>query len=215
MSEDADRAGSRHGRVAGLVLAAGEGRRFGAPKAAVEFDGERLVDRAVRLLHAGGCEPVVVVAGAMPLVVDDAQVVENPQWSTGMGSSLRRGLAALPAACGAVVVALVDQPYIGVEAVRRLIAAYDAGARAAVVTYHRQRRNPVLLARSTWEAVSAQARDDAGARPYLEANRTEVVEVFGDDTGDPWDIDTPADLSAAPPKSYATVVVPPGRRAPS
>lgn len=213
MTENAVRAGSHPRRVAGLVLAAGEGRRFGTPKAVVEFDGERLVDRAARLLRAGGCEPVIVVAGAVPLVVDDARVVENPQWRTGMGSSLRRGLAALPAACGAVVIALVDQPYIGAEAVRRLIAAYEAGARAAVVTYHGQRRNPVLLARSTWVAVSAQARGDAGARPYLEAHRAEVVEVSGDGTGDPRDIDTPADLSAASPEGFATSVVPPRRRA--
>ena len=53
--------------VAGLVLAAGEGRRLGRPKALLEVDGERLVDRAVRVLHEAGCSPVYVVAGATPL----------------------------------------------------------------------------------------------------------------------------------------------------
>ena len=82
--------------VAGLVLAAGAGRRFGGPKALVELDGERLVDRMVRVLRAGGCQPLVVVAGAVPLAVSGATVVDNPDWRTGMGSSLRSGLAALP-----------------------------------------------------------------------------------------------------------------------
>ena len=81
--------------VAGLVLAAGEGRRFGGPKAVVELDGERLVDRAVRILTEGGCSPVVVVSGAVPLTVADVDVVPNPLWPSGMGSSLRVGLAAV------------------------------------------------------------------------------------------------------------------------
>jgi nicotine blue oxidoreductase len=178
------------------VLAAGEGRRFGHPKALVELDGERLVDRAVRLLRDGGCRPVVVVSGAVPLHVGDARVVDNPDWRTGMGSSLRCGLAALPVESGAVIIALVDQPYIGVEAVRRLLVAYQKGALAAVVSYAGQLRNPVLLARETWAGVAAMATGDIGARAYIEAHRSEVVEVPGDDTGDPRDIDTPEDLTA-------------------
>jgi len=180
--------------VAGVVLAAGAGQRFGGPKALIELEGERLVDRAVRLLHSGGCDPIVVVSGAVSLVVDRALVVENSDWQTGMGSSLRRGLAAVPQQCAAAVIALVDQPYVGSEAVRRLISAHQAGATAAVVTYGGRRRNPVLLARSTWEDVCALAYGDVGARRYLEAHRGDVVEVPGDGTGDPRDIDTPADL---------------------
>jgi len=180
--------------VAGVVLAAGAGRRFGGPKALVVLDGERLVDRAVRLLQSGRCDPVIVVSGAVPLVVAEATVVENADWRTGMGSSLRRGLAAVPRGCEAAVIALVDQPYIGPESVRRLISAYQAGATAAVVTYGGRRRNPVLLARRTWEEVCALAYGDVGARRYLEAHRGDVVEVPGDGTGDPRDIDTPADL---------------------
>jgi nicotine blue oxidoreductase len=177
-----------------VVLAAGAGQRFGGPKALIELEGERLVDRAVRLLHSGGCDPIVVVSGAVSLVVDGALVVENSDWQTGMGSSLRRGLAAVPQQCAAAVIALVDQPYVGSEAVRRLISAHQAGATAAVVTYGGRRRNPVLLARSIWDDVCALAYGDVGARRYLEAHRGDVVEVPGDGTGDPRDIDTPADL---------------------
>src|ERR671915_252345 len=60
---------SRRDQVAGLLLAAGEGRRFGRPKALVEFDGERLVDRGVRTLREAGCGPIVVVMGAAAIEV--------------------------------------------------------------------------------------------------------------------------------------------------
>ena len=73
------------GPVAGLVLAAGEGRRFGGPKALAVLDGERLVDRAVTLLARAGLTPVVVVSGAIELTVPGATVVPNPLWPSGMG----------------------------------------------------------------------------------------------------------------------------------
>ncbi len=71
--------------VAGLVLAAGAGRRFGGPKALAMLDGERLVDRAVSLVRNGGCSPILVVSGAATLDVADAAVVENPDWADGNG----------------------------------------------------------------------------------------------------------------------------------
>ena len=184
--------------VAGLVLAAGSGSRLGTPKALVELAGERLVDRAVRVLADGGCAPVVVVSGAAPFEVVGADVVANPDWATGMGSSLRVGLAALAdAGAEAVVVSLVDQPGIGAEVVRRVIEAFEAGATVATATYGGQRRNPVLLARATWAEVFRLAEGDAGARPYLAAHPEEVSAVPCDDLGVADDIDTPEDLARA------------------
>ncbi|MEV0147772.1 MULTISPECIES: nucleotidyltransferase family protein [unclassified Nonomuraea] len=178
-------------RVAGLLLAAGEGSRLGTPKALVEHEGERLVDRGVRLLEEGGCHPVVVVLGAATVQVRGAVVVRNPGWRSGMGSSLRVGLAALPEEAGAVVVALVDQPFIRPEAVRALVAS---GARLAVATYGGRRRNPVLLSRRDFAEVARLAVGDAGARPFLTAHPELVTGVPCDGLGDPADIDTPADL---------------------
>ena len=139
--------------VGGLVLAAGAGRRFGRPKALVEFDGERLVDRMVWVLREGGCQPLLVVAGAAPLVVSGATVIDNPDWRTGMGSSLRAGLAALPQQVTAVVIVLVDTPWLAAEAVRRLVRAHEAGAELAVSTYAGERGHPVLLGRGHWAAL--------------------------------------------------------------
>ena len=182
--------------VAGLVLAAGSGSRYGGPKALVEYEGTRLVDRAVALRSGGGCVPVVVVSGAVPLSVPGAIVVHNPDWATGMGSSLRAGLRALSwSSAEAVVVALVDQPWVGVEAVTRLRAAWAAGSTpVAMATYDGRRGNPVLLARSVWPEVAALAEGDVGARPFLRAHPDLVTPVDCTGTGTPADVDTPADL---------------------
>jgi CTP:molybdopterin cytidylyltransferase MocA len=180
---------------AGLLLAAGEGRRLGGrPKALLELDGERLVDRGVRTLRDGGCSPVLVVAGAAQIEVIGAVVVPNPDWRTGMGSSLRAGLSALPPGCCAVVVALVDQPLVGAEAVRRLIEAYENGAGVAVATYEGRPRNPVLIANEHFEAVAEAAEGDAGARVFLRAHPELITHVPCADVAAPDDIDTPEDL---------------------
>lgn len=183
--------------VAGLVLAAGAGRRFGGPKALVMFDGERLVDRAVRLLHEGGCAPVYVVAGAAHLGgVHHAVVVTNPEWGSGMGSSLRAGLKAAVGA-GAVVILPVDTPWIGAESVRRLIAARGDGATVAVATYGGKRGHPVLIGSTHWAAAAAAAVGDTGARAFLAAHPDLVTEVPCDGTGRPDDVDTPDALPSA------------------
>ncbi|NEA23140.1 nucleotidyltransferase family protein [Actinomadura bangladeshensis] len=187
-----------HGAVApaGLLLAAGEGSRLGRPKATLELDGERLVDRGVRTLRDGGCSPVLVVAGAAQIEVIGAVVVPNPDWRDGMGSSLRAGLAALPPACPAVVIALVDQPLVTPAAVARLIAAYGAGAGIAVATYGGARRNPVLLRAEHFAGVAEAATGDQGARGYLRAHPDLITPVPCDDVAAPDDIDTPGDLDA-------------------
>lgn len=178
-----------------MLLAAGQGSRLGAPKALVELGGRRLVDRGVDLLRDGGAAPVLVVLGAVGADVPGAVVVHNPDWPTGMGSSLAAGLRALPGDCAAAVVALVDQPLIGAGAVQRLIAAHLAGAELAVATYHGRARNPVLLARRHWAGVVDAAVGDAGARPYLRAHPDLVTRVECADTGSPDDVDTTEDLA--------------------
>lgn len=200
-------------RLAGLLLAAGDGRRMGQPKAVLVVDGERLVDRGARMLQAGGCQPVVVVQGAVDVGrVKGADVVTNAAWPSGMGSSLRAGLAALPAEADAVMVALVDQPDVSPEVVRRLAAAYvsaafPGGAGAAVASYGGRGRNPVLLGRGVWSDVAREAAGDVGARAFLRAHPELVIEVRCDGLGSAADLDTSDDLDRW--QRGATLVLPP------
>jgi CTP:molybdopterin cytidylyltransferase MocA len=189
-------------QVAGVLLAAGQGSRFGRPKALVELNGQTLAERGLRMLRAGGADPLLIVTGAAEVELGPdhrVRTVRNDEWRTGMGSSLRAALRALTEPetdpeVGAAVVALADQPLVGAQAVRRLIAAHQAGASVAVAAYHGRPRNPVLLAREHWPEVIAMATGDQGARTFLRARPELVTLVECGDTGRPDDIDTPADL---------------------
>jgi CTP:molybdopterin cytidylyltransferase MocA len=183
-----------HSRVAGLLLAAGQGSRLGQPKALVQIGGMTLAERAVALLRDGGADPVVMVTGAAPVSLPGVITAHNPDWQTGMGSSLREGLQTLPADRDAVVIALVDQPLIGPEVVRRLIDAFTGGAEVAVACYAGQPRNPVLIGRAHWAEAAAAAHGDAGARGFLRMRQNLVTPVECGDLGSPDDLDTAEDL---------------------
>ncbi|WP_367130824.1 MULTISPECIES: nucleotidyltransferase family protein [Streptomyces] len=191
-----------HAPVAGLLLAAGGGRRLGGrPKALLGFRGRPLVEHAARALSDGGCAPVCVVLGAAAAEVrvhadlTHCTLVDNPGWPDGMGSSLRAGLAALAATdAAAVLVSLVDQPGVGAAAVSRLLAAHRAGAGLAAASYGGERGHPVLLAREHWAGVARAAGGDRGARAYLRAHAGAVTLVECADVADPRDIDVPDDL---------------------
>jgi len=174
--------------VAALILAAGAGRRFGGPKAPAVVDGERLVDRAVRIAADAGCTPVVVVLGAWVGDVPGATVVTNPDWHTGMASSLRCGLAWLAehTEADATVVTLVDLVGLTSAAVAQVSRAH---AYVAAATYAGTRGHPVRLARSAWSAAAAAAHDDVGARDFL-ASRTDLVLVEVGHLADGADLDT-------------------------
>lgn len=186
--------------MAGVVLAAGAGRRYGMPKALVEYEGRLLVERAADTQHRGGCAPVVVVLGAAAeqvwaaAVLAGSVVVENPGWGSGMGSSLRVGLAALAGAdVSAAVVTLVDLPGVGPEAVRRVAGrgSPDALVVAGYGAAGHRWGHPVLLGRDHWPGVVELAVGDTGARPYLQAHAAEVQVVPCGDVADDRDVDLP------------------------
>ena len=194
-------------KIAGLVLAAGGGSRFGRPKAEVEVGGRRLVDLAIESCVEAGLSPVVVVLGAVWLTpmpradspaADAAEIwlVENAEWATGLASSLRAGLAALEGEPGvdAVVITLVDTVSVGKEHLRRVSSALRGGATAAVATYEGRPRTPVGLRSEVWADVARTVAGDQGARTWLRANPQLVIDVECADLGSWMAIDTPKDL---------------------
>ncbi len=179
------------GSVAGLVLAAGSGSRYGQPKAPVVIEGERLVDRAVRVLTEAGCDPIVVVLGAWVGHVEGADVVVNNAWPEGMGSSLRTGLAHLRDESDAdrAVITLVDLPGLTTAAVERLLDS-ARGTSVAQCTYGGERGHPVSLVRDVWDEAIEAAQADEGARRLLR-QRDDVVLVEVGDIAVGTDLDHP------------------------
>ncbi|MFB8749004.1 nucleotidyltransferase family protein [Streptomyces parvulus] len=189
-------------QVAGLLLAAGGGRRLGGrPKALLEHRGHPLVEHAVAVLRAAGCARVHVVLGARAADVraraalDGCVLVDNPAWEEGMGSSLRTGLGSLAGTgARAALVSLVDQPGIGAEAMARVRAGYRDESSLVSATYAGVRGHPVLLGAAHWPGIAATATGDRGARAYLREHADRITLVECADVAQPYDIDTEADL---------------------
>jgi CTP:molybdopterin cytidylyltransferase MocA len=182
-------------RVAGVVLAAGAGRRAGGPKALRrDADGMPWLHRAVAALREGGCDPVLIVLGAgaaraETLVPADATAVTAVDWERGLSASLRAGLAAAPSDATAVVVTLVDLPGLPAAAVERLLAAPLTPATLRRASYDGRPGHPVVIGRDHWVAASAAADGDRGAGRYLRDQGAESVDLSelwdGADDDDP------------------------------
>ena len=166
--------------VAGLLLAAGAGRRMGMPKALVD---DWLV-RSIEVLREGGCGDVLVVLGAAAdearaLLPADQRVVVAEDWDEGMGASLRVGLAVLASDTEAAVVHLVDLPDVGPDVVSRVVSiGSTAGSTAGLAraAYAGVPGHPVLIGRDHWAGVIEAAVGDQGARGYLKTHDVRLVE---------------------------------------
>lgn len=182
--------------VAGVVLAAGRGTRYGATKQLVEVGGRPLVHHVATTARRAGLAPVLVVVGheadrvrqALP---DDVQVVDNPAFAQGQASSLRAGVAAATRTdAAALVVLLADQPGVTAGAIRTVMASHAAGHLVVRAHYEDRPGHPVLFDRSVWPALS-EVTGDVGARELLDALAVTDVAVPGPR---PPDVDRPEDL---------------------
>lgn len=166
---------------------------MGVPKGELVVGGERLLDRAVRVLRAAGCGPVIAVVRAQ-VTVADAIAVVNPAPERGMRSSLELAVTAAGAA-DALVVLLVDMPGVPSGAVGAVVDAWRPG-RITVARYGDRRGHPTVMAPDQWRSALALAGPDEGARAFLAAHRDLVDEVPV--SGDPSDLDVPEDLAGWP-----------------
>ena len=195
---------ARPGKVAALVLAAGQSRRMGqANKLLAPVEGRPMVAHAVDTMLASRAAPVIVVTGHQADAVRAALAgrpviwAHNPDYALGLSSSLAAGLAALPEDVEGVVIGLGDMPRITAGQIDRLIAAFNPleGRAICVPTVQGKRGNPVLFA-TRFVPEMREIGGDVGARHLIGEHAEEVVEIELDDDGALLDIDTPEALAA-------------------
>jgi molybdenum cofactor cytidylyltransferase len=188
-------------RVGAVVLAAGSSSRFGEPKQLLEFHGEMLVQRIVRVAQEGGCSPVVVVTGDSHQPVAAAMadlhplVIRNENLVGGIGTSIRVGVQRLTDHdISAIVLLACDQPAVDRAVVSALIAEYESSSCPIVASHYANTLGiPALFHRSLFDEL-LHLPDERGAKMLLQKNPARVVHI--DFPGGIFDLDTPEDLLA-------------------
>lgn len=186
--------------VVAILLAAGRSVRMGGPnKLLLPVDGEPMVRRSARAVLAAGL-PVVVVTGhraeAVRAALDGLSLsfVHNPEYESGLSSSLRTGTAAVAATGGAAaLVCLGDMPWVRPDTIARLAAAHSPGAIVAPVK-DGQRGNPVLWDQAFFASIMG-LQGDTGARELLRQHSGALATIDTTDSGIFRDVDTPLDFS--------------------
>jgi molybdenum cofactor cytidylyltransferase len=189
-------------RIAAVVLAAGRSTRMGGPnKLLAEIAGRPLLRIVVEEALASRANPVIVVVGHERAEVEKAlaglrvQLVHNPDFAQGLGTSLKAGIAAVPAEADGAIVCLGDMPQIDASLIDRLIAAFDPDRGALIVmpTVEGRRGNPVLWSRRFFSDLMA-IEGDVGARHFISRYSEAVVEVPLEGRAALVDVDTPEAL---------------------
>jgi molybdenum cofactor cytidylyltransferase len=185
--------------IAAVILSAGESSRMGRPKALLPIAGQTFIERIVASLRQAGLEKIIVILGhdaeAMRQKITHLPVtiLVNTDYRQGQLSSLQTALRHLlgDEHCSAMLVHLVDHPYINPALVKLLIQRFEAsGKPIAVPRFHGKRGHPVVFARSLFDELLA-APEDQGARAVVNAHRQETLEIDTEDEGITVDIDTP------------------------
>jgi len=189
-------------RVAAVVLAAGRSTRMGGPnKLLADIARRPLVRIAAEEALASRAKPVIVVTGHQREQVEKAlaglpvELVHNPDFADGLGTSVRAGIAAVPADADGAIVCLGDMPQVDAGLIDRLIAAFDPDQGALVVmpTFEGRRGNPVLWSRRFFPDLTA-IEGDVGARHLIGRYSEAVVEVPLEGKAALVDVDTPEAL---------------------
>lgn len=188
--------------VGAVILAAGSSSRMGSPKQVLQFEGNSLLSRAALAALGAACNPVVVVTGAHAELcrreLDQLDVREafNPDWETGMASSIRAGIDGLVSVkpeVAAVVLLLCDQPHVTTEIVSSLVAAHQATGRPVIAsTYGGSFGVPALFSRTLFPEL-ARLEGTSGAKEII-GRHASVTHFLPFPAGEV-DVDTPHDFS--------------------
>jgi molybdenum cofactor cytidylyltransferase len=195
--------GNRH--VTAIVLAAGRSTRMGGPnKLLAELGGKKLVRIVTEQALASKASEVIVVTGHQAELVENSlqglkvKFVRNPDFAGGLASSVKAGIAAVPAGADGAVICLGDMPLIDAQLIDRLIETFapDRGNLIAVPVSDGRRGNPVLWSRRFFGELMT-LDGDVGARHLIAKHAEAVAEVPVEGFGAFLDIDTPQALEAA------------------
>lgn len=197
-------------KIAGILLAAGKSTRMGANKLLTPVDGKAMVRHSAEALLASSAAPVLVVTGHERERVEtalnglDVRFIDNPAYATGLASSLKAGIAALPKDVDGAVVALGDMPLVAGRHVNRLIAAFSpAERRTIIVPVHAgERGNPVLWGREYF-AEMLTLDGDRGAKSLMESHEDHVTEIAMRSDAVLADFDTPEALARLEPQAHS------------
>jgi CTP:molybdopterin cytidylyltransferase MocA len=191
--------------IAAVILAAGRSTRMGGPnKLLADLAGKPMLRTVTERVLASRVSSVTVVTGHQAAEVENAlaglkvKFVRNPDFFAGLASSVKAGIAAVPANADGVVVCLGDMPRIDARLVDRLIEAFapDRGHLIAVPVSDSRRGNPVLWSRRFFGELM-KLDGDIGARNLIAAHAEAVVEVQVEGRGAFLDVDTPEALALA------------------
>lgn len=167
---------------------------MGGPKALKTWHGESLLQRTARVALAAGCQPVLAVIGEWPVDSLDARIrlLPNPQAAEGMASSIRMGVATLPADALGVLLLTVDQIRLNESLLRQLQGAFfEAPDRPVASAYAGTVGIPAVVPRRLFPELLA-IRGDRGAKQILLRESSRAIPFPGGED----DLDTPQDLEA-------------------
>ena len=192
-------------RVGAVLLAAGESRRMGQIKALLAWEGRTLIEYQIDQLAASRCAVAFVVLGhaaerLRPFASDrpglDLKVVENADYGAGKASSIRTGVAALPADLSAILVFAVDQPRPAALIDRLIVERERAGALVAVLAHSGRLGHPPIFAGSLRAELLAIDEATQGLRAVLRRRKSAILAVEVDDPIVHLNLNTPAEYAA-------------------